>query len=180
MIALFAIGYASFYFLFFGKGWVKKSPRNIAIFVAVGVVFVGSIVIAWWTSAPTTRDGRTFQYVLEIIPNVAGPVIEVPVEPLVEVKKGSVLFKIDPTPYQASVDNLLASIVRAEADKKLADIQVRRASGLVRRGAGAQQELDNWTAKQSQSAANIDSLNAQLINARWQLEQDSAGRAGKS
>ena len=110
MIALFAIGYASFYFLFFGKGWVKKSPRNIAIFVAVGVVFVGSIVIAWWTVAPTTRDGRTFQYVVKIIPNVAGPVTEVPVEPLVEVKKGSVLFKIDPTPYQASVDNLISSI----------------------------------------------------------------------
>ena len=28
MIALFAIGYASFYFLFFGKGWVKTRFRN--------------------------------------------------------------------------------------------------------------------------------------------------------
>ena len=171
MIALFAIGYASFYFLFFGRGWVKKSPRNIAIFSAVGVVFVGSIVFAWWTVAPTTRDGRTFQYVLEVIPNVAGPVTEVPAEPLVEVKKGSVLFKIDATPYQAAVDNLTAAITRAEAEKKLADIQVKRSSGLARRGAGPQQELDTWTAKQAQIIAGIESLNAQLVSAQWQLEQ---------
>ena len=171
MIALFAIGYASFYFLFFGKGWVKTTPRNIAIFVAVGVVFVGSIVFLWWTAAPTSRDGRTFQFVVEIIPNVSGPVVEVAVEPLVEMKKGAVLFKIDPTPYQASVDNLTASIRQAEAQKKLADIQVKRSAGLASRGAGAQQELDTWTARQAEAAAGIDSLNAQLVNAQWQLEQ---------
>ena len=139
MIALFAIAYASFYFLFFGKGWVKTNPRNIAIFVGVGVVFVGAITFIWFTAAPMTKDGRTYQYVLEIIPNVAGPVSEVPVQPLVEVKKDAVLFKIDPTPYQATVDSLVASIAQTEAQKNFADIQVKRARGLAARGAGAQQ-----------------------------------------
>jgi len=171
MIALFAIGYASFYFLFFGKGWVKTTPRNIAIFVAVGVVFVGSIVFLWWTAAPTSKDGRTFQYVIEITPNVSGPVIEVPIERLEQLQKGDVLFKIDPVPFQASVDNLTAAIKQAEAQKKLADIQVKRSAGLASRGAGAQQELDTWTARQTEAAAAIDSLGAQLLNAQWQLEQ---------
>lgn len=171
MIALFAIGYASFYFLFFGKGWVKTNPRNIAIFVAVGVVFVGAITFVWFTAAPMTKDGRTYQFVVAIIPNVAGPVTEVPVQPLVELKKGAVLFTIDPTPYQATVDSLVASMAQTEAQKKFADIQVKRARGLAARGAGAQQDLDNWTAKQAEAAAGLESLDAQLINARWQLEQ---------
>ena len=171
MIALFAIGYASFYFLFFGKGWVKTTARNIAIFVAVGVVFVGAIVFLWWTAAPTTKDGRTFQYVIEITPNVSGPVTEVPIERLKQLQKGDVLFKIDPIPFQASVDNLTAAIKQAEAQKKLADIQVKRSAGLASRGAGAQQELDTWTARQSEAAAAIASLDAQLLNAQWQLEQ---------
>lgn len=171
MIALFAIGYASFYFLFFGKGWVKTNPRNISIFVAVGIVFVGGITFIWFTAAPMTKDGRTYQFVLEIIPNVAGPVTEVPVQPLVEVKKGAVLFKIDPTPYQATVGSLVASIAQTGAQKKFSDIQVKRYRGLTARGAGAQQDLENWTAKQAEATAAIESLNAQLINARWQLEQ---------
>ena len=39
-----------------------------------------------------------------IVPDVAGEVIEVPVEPNKPLKAGDVLFRIDPVPYQAQVD----------------------------------------------------------------------------
>jgi len=51
-----------------------------------------------------------FQYVIQIVPNVKGTVIEVPVKPVVSVKKGEALYRIDPTPYQASVNRIAASI----------------------------------------------------------------------
>ena len=58
MIAFISLIYASFYLLFFDKLKVfKKSARNISIFVGVGVVLVGTIVIMWLTYAPTTQDG---------------------------------------------------------------------------------------------------------------------------
>ena len=41
---------------------------------------------------------------VQIVPNVAGEVTEVPVEPNKPLKAGDVLFKIDPVPYQAQVD----------------------------------------------------------------------------
>ena len=41
---------------------------------------------------------------MPIVPNVAGEVIEVPVEPNVPFKTGDALFKIDPKPFQAQVD----------------------------------------------------------------------------
>lgn len=171
MIAILALIYGSFYFLVFGKGIVKKNARNISIFVGVGVVLVGAIVFMWWTAAPTTKDGRVFQYVQQIIPNVAGPVIDIPAQPLVPMKKGDVLFRIDPVPFQAGVDQIEASIQQAEAQRKLADIQTERAKKLVKTSAASQADLDKWTAERDAAVASIAALSAQLQNARWQLDQ---------
>jgi RND family efflux transporter MFP subunit len=171
MIAFISLIYASFYFLVFGKGIVKSSARNMSIFVGVGIVLVGSIVFAWLTVAPTTKDGRVFQYVIPIVPNVAGQVIEVPAEPLVTTKEGDVLFKIDPFPYQATVDRIAASIDQADAQKRLAQIEVDRSLALVQRSAAAQRDLDRWRAELDGATAAIKSLEAQLRGAQWNLEQ---------
>ena len=171
MIAFLILIYASFYFLVFGKGLVKTNAHNVSIFVGVGVVLIGIIIFMWLTYAPTTKDGRTFQYVVQIVPNVAGPVTEVTADALVPLKKGDILFKIDQTQYQAAVDQIEASIKRTEAQKLLAEIQVERSEGLVKRSAGSQQELDNWVAKRDEAVAGIASLEAQLNDARWKLEQ---------
>ena len=53
---------------------------------------------------------NVLQYVVEIIPNVNGEVIDVPVEPLKPVQQGAVLFQIDPVPFQAKVDQLKAQL----------------------------------------------------------------------
>jgi multidrug resistance efflux pump len=172
MIAFISLCYAAFYILFFDKLKIfRKTARNISLFVGVGVVLVGTIIFMWLTYAPTSKDGRTFQYVVQIVPNVPGPVTEVPPERLQPLRKGDVLFRIDPIPYQAAVDTLEASIDQAKAQKRLAEIQVERAEGLVARSAGAQQELDTWNARRDEATALIKSLNAQLNNAMWNLEQ---------
>ena len=172
MIALLTIIYSSFYMLFFKKlKLFQQSVRNISIFVGIGVVMIGTIVYAWWTFAPTTVDGRVFSYVIPIVPNVKGQVIEVPVEPLVAIKKGEVLYKIDPTPYQFTVDNLAASIDQARAQRLLAEIEVKRTTRLVQATAGAQAELDRWKAELTGAEASIVGLQAQLGNAQWQLDE---------
>jgi multidrug resistance efflux pump len=171
MIAFITLIYASFYFLVFGKGWIQTTARNISIFVGVGIVLIGTIVFMWLTFAPTTADGRTFQYVVQIVPNVAGPVTEIHADALVPLKRDDILFKIDPTQYQATVDQLEASIKQTEAQIRLAEIQVKRSGGLVKRSAGSQQELDTWTATRDEAIARQASFEAQLDKANWQLEQ---------
>ncbi len=171
MIAFITLIYASFYFLVFGKGWIQTTARNISIFVGVGIVLIGTIVFMWLTFAPTTADGRTFQYVVQIVPNVAGPVTEIHADALVPLKRDDILFKIDPTQYQATVDQLEASIKQTEAQIRLAEIQVKRSEGLVKRSAGSQQELDTWTATRDEAIARQASFEAQLDKANWQLEQ---------
>ena len=112
-----------------------------------------------------------FQYVIPIVPNVKGVVVEVPITGFQVVDKGDVLFRIDPTPYQFTVDQLKASIDQAEAQRQLAEIQVERAAGLVRASAGAQSQLDQWNAELAVAQASIASLTAQLGNAQWQLDE---------
>ncbi len=172
MIALLSIIYGSFYYLFFKKLKIfSQSARNIAIFVGVGVVMIGAVVYTWYTVAPMTGDGRVVNYVIPIVPNVKGQVIEVPVEPLVALKKGDVLYKILPTPYQFAVENLTAAIDQARAQRLLAEIQVKRTTKLVKATAGAQSELDQWKAQLAGAEAAIVALQAQLGNAQWQLDE---------
>jgi multidrug resistance efflux pump len=172
VIAFLTICYSAFYWLFFVKlKLFAKSARNISIFVGIGVVLIGTIVFLWLTFAPTTPDGRMFQYVIQIVPNVKGTVVDVPVEPYVQINKGEMLYRIDPTPYQASVDQLEASIKQVEAQKRRAEIEVERDTKLVEQSAAAQRELDRWTAQLDETKASIESLKAQLDKARWQLEQ---------
>jgi multidrug resistance efflux pump len=52
--------------------------------------------------------------VIEVVPNVTGEVISVPVEPLTKLKKGEILFEIDPVPFQASVDQKRAQLAEAQ------------------------------------------------------------------
>ena len=172
MIAILSLIYGSFYLLFFKKFKLfQTSVRNISIFVGTGAVLIGAIVFAWWTYAPLSIDGRVFRYVIPIVPNVKGQVIEVPVQPLVAINKGDVLYKIDPTPYQYAVDSLVASIDQAKAQRRLAEIEVERSTGLVKVSAGAQSQLDQWNAQLAGADAAIASLQAQLANAQWQLDE---------
>ena len=65
--------------------------------------------------APTTTDVRVVKYVVPIVSQVRGRVIEVPVENNRPVKKGDVLFRIDPTPYENEVKSLEAQLASEEA-----------------------------------------------------------------
>ena len=71
---------------------------------------------------------RVVKYVVPIVAQVKGRVIEVPVANNQVVKKGDVLFRIDPTPYQSEVAALEAQLVSDEA-------KVVRRAGQGRRSA---------------------------------------------
>ena len=63
---------------------------------------------------------------VSIVPDVAGEVIEVPVQPNTPLKAGEVLFRIDPIPYEAQVKAI-------EAQSKLADLRLSQMTQLFER-----------------------------------------------
>ena len=97
------------------------------------------------------------QYSVQIVPNVAGQVIEVPVKPNSPLVKGDVLFKIDPTPFQAAVDDLKAQLA-------LTELRLGQAQRLAERGAGPVYDVETMTAQRAQIEARLD-------QARFNLDQ---------
>src|SRR5262245_20687910 len=81
----------------------KISPAIVLVLMLFGLF----IPIGW--GAPSGR-ALVVRNSVPIVPNVAGEVIDVPVEANRPLKAGDVLFKIDPTPYQAQVDALTAQL----------------------------------------------------------------------
>lgn len=172
MIAFISICYACLYLLIFNKlGLLKKTAGNISAFAGVGVALIAAIVFMWNTFAPMSGDARMFRVIIPIVPNVKGEVIEVPIEGMQPLAKGDILFRIDPTPFELSVKQLEAQVKRLEAEWRLAKVNVDRARDLVEVQAAAQLDLDIWTANLDAAAAAIQSTEAQLENARWQLQE---------
>lgn len=64
---------------------------------------------------PWTRDAQVQANIVGIAPRVDGPIIRIPVVDNQPVKKGDLLFEIDPSTYQAAVDNANAKLQQAEA-----------------------------------------------------------------
>jgi hypothetical protein len=97
-----------------------------------------------------------YQVVVSIAPNVNGMVIDVPARGNTPMSKGDVLFKIDPVPYQATVDQL-------EANLALSRQRLEQSQRLARRGAGSVYDVERYQAE-------VDALEAQLEGARWNLD----------
>ena len=109
------------------------TPWKVGVFI-FPVVALATLLLFLNIMAPATTDVRVISYVVGVVSQVRGRVLEVPVENNRPVKKGDVLFKIDPTPYQNIVDSLAAKLASdeakvnadrqrlAETEAKLADV----------------------------------------------------------
>jgi multidrug resistance efflux pump len=92
-----------------------------------------------------------------IVPDVAGEVIDVPVQPNTPLKAGDILFRIDPVPFQSQVDGI-------EAQLKFQDLRLSQMSQLQQRDAGRAFDVE-------QRQSEVDHLKAQLEAAKWNLEK---------
>src|SRR4029079_9641110 len=92
--------------------WTTPWKVGVAIFPVVAIV---AMLLMLNIFAPTTSDVRVVNYVVPIVSQVRGRVIEVGVENNRPVKKGDMLFRIDPTPYQNEVHSLEAKLASDEA-----------------------------------------------------------------
>ena len=107
---------------------------------------------------------------VQVQPRVSGYVQAVDFTEGALVHKGEILFKIDPRPFQAEVDRLVAQRAQAKAQLGLAKANARRAKLLLDKHAIAQEEADQQaTAAQSAQAA-LAAADAALAAARLNLD----------
>ena len=86
-----------------------------------------------------------------------------------QVRKGEVLFQIDPRPFQAEVDRLAAQLARAEAQAQLASADADRGQRLMDQNAVAQGELERLQAQAKSARADVEAARAALQTARLNL-----------
>ncbi|MDN2483582.1 efflux RND transporter periplasmic adaptor subunit [Vibrio agarivorans] len=84
------------------------------------------------------------------------------------VKKGDLLYTIEPSSFEAQVANAKAAVAQAEAALKKAQLDFERGKGLLPRGSISQSEFDALTAAQlgaeAQLAASLAQLNLAEVN----------------
>jgi len=68
-----------------------------------GVIIIGALVLVMNYNHPYSNIAREFYVTTPIVPGVGGIVTSVEVEPNTTVDKGSILFRIDPIPYESIV-----------------------------------------------------------------------------
>lgn len=107
--------------------------------------------------------------IVEIRPRVSGYITAVNFKPGAEVKKGDLLFVIDPRPYQAEADRTQAAAAAARARADLARLELQRAERLLGDKAIAQREFDERAAGQKELDANARAAEAQYEAARLNL-----------
>ena len=86
----------------------KRWGRRIGIGVAVASVVVLLLVILETDYYPRTDDASVRANFIEIAPEVSGRLVDLPVKDNMLVKKGTLLFVIDPRPYEYALQQALA------------------------------------------------------------------------
>lgn len=218
--------------IFFKFKWLPWNFVSQVITISLPIFALTALILVLNVVAPSSADVRAINYVVQIVPRVSGRVIAVPVEANRPVRKGQVLFRIDPVPFQqdlaaleAKLPELQAKLDSAQAYQRELGEQLRSARAardsvatrlqlaqrreqqtgeLVQTGAGSrfdheqaqteaasqrselvattaqmaqvQQKLSAQTregqlSEVAQARAALVQLQAQIVEARWQLEQ---------
>lgn len=122
---------------------------------------------------------------VEIRPRVSGYVTRVAFKEGDEVRKGDLLFAIDPRPYQAALNSAKAKLEHAKAGTQLAKTRNDRARRLLPSSAVSHDEADMRQALLGQSTAEVQEAEAAVYAAKLNLEFTEVrapidGRAGRA
>ena len=120
------------------------------------VAVAGAVAWQLWNYymvAPWTRDGRVRADIVEIAPDVSGPVTQVFVHDNEAVQQGDPLFQIDPIRFTLAIEQADAAVTKAKAVFTNASSDARRYAALSADAVSGQvKEQSNSTALQAQAA----------------------------
>ena len=181
MIVVLLNAYIALLALFVWLGFVrlnlfwKISPVLVLLLLLIGLF----IPMGWGApSGPVAVIRNSVQ----IVPNVSGQVVDVPVKPNLPLKAGDVLFRIDPAPFEYSVKDLQAQVVSAEQKAEQLKSNLDAASANLKAVAAqlgfAEQRRDDMARLARSNATSefrvqdeqrqVDTLNAQFSAAKAQ------------
>jgi membrane fusion protein (multidrug efflux system) len=106
----------------------------------------------------------------QIQPQVSGYLIKQDYQEGALVRKNQVLFRIDPRPFEAVLDQAKAQLAQAEAQLGKTDLDVQRDTPLAKEKAIAQSQLDNDIQANLAAKATVQAGRAAVVQAELNLE----------
>ena len=157
MVEVLIIVYSMIMWIVFKVFKVPVNKWTSTTAVLGGVASIGFLLLMMGMYHPFTKEARIYSLTTPVLPTVKGRVIEVNVKTGDRIQKGDTLFRIDPEPFQYAVDQLVA-------DVSLAVSSLEDATELFEKQFASAKDVERLQAA-------VDSLNAQLANARFELSE---------
>ena len=144
--------------------------RWTSLGIIAAAVLLGLIVLWRAGHHPRTEDAEVFANLIGIAPQVEGPIVELKVHDNQSVRKGDLLFVIDPRPYEYALER--AQSGQSTLEGQISDEQRKIAaevSDVSVASAGidtAQADVNHWEAAVDQASADVSNAEQGVAKAK--------------
>jgi len=141
--------------------------RKLIRYLVTGVVVAAAVIVLGYRyldylQNPWTRDGQVRATVIQVAPRVSGPITALPIRDNQRVKKGDVLFRIDPRTYKAAHQE-----AKANLDKTVDDL-----AALGEQVEAAEASVEQYRSAIKQAESRVRSAAATLKEAKVNLSRN--------
>ena len=170
MDLLLILTYTAFCVVIFKVFKIPLTKWTVPTAVLGGIVLIGTLLLLMNYNHPYSRFAREYFVSVPINPLVTGKVNEVAVKPNVPVKQGDVLFRLDPTPFEAALVQKRAALKAAEQEVPQLEAAWETAKASVERAQADRDrtlsEYNRYQAGRKKGGANSPFTELELDNKR--------------
>lgn len=142
----------------------------VTLSVVVLAIIASLLMYNRYVDRPWTRDAQIRANIVGIAPRVAGPIVQIPIKDNEPVKKGQLLFEIDPSTYQAALNQAQAQLKQAQAKQVQAQQELARQTNLYETKVNDLQDLQNSQDAYAASVADSAAAEAAVQTAALNLD----------
>src|SRR5258706_1197863 len=150
----------------------KRVVFRVGLTLAIATIATVVGIQLWrhYVLSPWTRDGRVVANSVTVAAEVSGRIVSIPVCENQYVKKGDVLFKIDPASFKAALDNIKATVASTQATMEMRCSNAARGHKLTRLSISAE-ALEDLDLQAKAAEANYQQALAVCENAQINFDR---------
>jgi RND family efflux transporter MFP subunit len=150
----------------------KRVVFRVGLTLAIATIATVVGIQLWrhYVLSPWTRDGRVVANSVTVAAEVSGRIVSIPVCENLYVKKGDVLFKIDPASFKAALDNAKATVASTQATMEMRSSNAARGHKLTRLSISAE-ALEDLDLQAKAAEANYQQALAVCENAQINFDR---------
>jgi membrane fusion protein, multidrug efflux system len=123
--------------------WIRALGRTLSAILVFGALVLSWFIYKIYYANPRTDDAYVHANTASVAAHVSGPIIKLPITDNQQVKKGDLLFIVDPRPYKLALDTARTKLNLTEIEVKTLHDTINSATAQL-----AQQRIDAANAKQ--------------------------------